>query len=219
MPQTAQQYELSFLRACRKVDISWDGLQFLCISLCQRLLKSNSYPFSEHAERSIFRSICNDMGIVQVINGGWNATFILTSRNIWTIWDLSNPSRLWAWAQSLGNSSGSVSASSPRSLRVVRIRQMPLGPPGATWACLGGASYHFSEHAETLILAETVFGLQFLCIGLCRRLFKSMSYPFSKHAERLILAETVFNFYAIAYAGDCSKVWVIQSQSMQMNLY
>jgi hypothetical protein len=33
-----------------------------------------------------------------------------------------------------------------------------------------------------------------------------MSYPLSKHAERLILAETVFNFYAFAYAGDCSKV-------------
>jgi hypothetical protein len=51
MPETAQKYELSFLTACRKVDISRDGLQFLCISLCRRLLKSMSYPFSEHAER------------------------------------------------------------------------------------------------------------------------------------------------------------------------
>ena len=50
-------------------------------------------------------------------------------------------------------------------------------------------------------------GLQFLCISLCRRLLKSISYPFSKHAERLILGETVFNFYALPYAGDCSKVW------------
>jgi hypothetical protein len=31
----------------------------------------------------------------------------------------------------------------------------------------------------------------------------------------LILAEMVFNFYALAYAGDCSKVIVILSQSMQ----
>jgi hypothetical protein len=62
-------------------------------------------------------------------------------------------------------------------------------------------------------------GLQFLCISLCRRLLKSMSYPLSKHAERLILAETVFNFYAFAYAGDCSKVWVILSQSMQKGWY
>jgi hypothetical protein len=28
----------------------------------------------------------------------------------------------------------------------------------------------------------------------------------SEHAERLILAETVFNFYALAYAGACSKL-------------
>jgi hypothetical protein len=42
-----------------------------------------------------------------------------------------------------------------------------------------------------------------------------MSYLFSEHAERLILAEMVFNFYALAYAGDCSKVIVILSQSMQ----
>ena len=80
MPETAQKYELSFLRACPKVDISWDGLcislcrrlvkyelsfltacrkvhisrdslQLLCFSLCRRLLKSMSYPFSENAER------------------------------------------------------------------------------------------------------------------------------------------------------------------------
>jgi len=51
MPGTAQKYELSFLRECRKVDISWDGLQFLCISLCRSQLKSTRYPFSEHAER------------------------------------------------------------------------------------------------------------------------------------------------------------------------
>ena len=58
-------------------------------------------------------------------------------------------------------------------------------------------------------------GLQFLCISLRRRLLKSTSCPFSKHANKLILAETVFNFYALAYAGDCSKVWVILSHSMQ----
>ena len=53
MLETAQKYELSFLRACRKVDISWDGLQFLCISLCRRLLKHMSCPLSEHAEKLI----------------------------------------------------------------------------------------------------------------------------------------------------------------------
>jgi len=53
MPETAQKYELSFLRAYRKVDISWDSLEFLCISLCRRLLKSMTDPFSEHAEMLI----------------------------------------------------------------------------------------------------------------------------------------------------------------------
>jgi len=40
------------------------------------------YPFSEHAERVIFRGICNDMGIVQVINGDWSATLVSIFRNI-----------------------------------------------------------------------------------------------------------------------------------------
>ena len=100
----------SFLRACRTVAIIWDILQFLCISLCRRLLRSISYPFSEHAERVMFCSICNDMGIFPVINGDWNTLLVSIFRNIWTIWDLSDQSRLWAWAQSLSNSSGYVSA-------------------------------------------------------------------------------------------------------------
>ena len=49
-----QKYELSHPRACRKNYVSCDGLQFLCVSLCQSLLKSMSYPFSEHAGRLIF---------------------------------------------------------------------------------------------------------------------------------------------------------------------
>ena len=96
----------------------------------------------------------------------------------------------------------------------------------------------FSEHAEGSMLAETVFnfhalayaracrkvniswdGLRFWCIRLCRRLLKSMSYLFSENTETLILAETVFDFYALAYGGDCSKVWVILSQSMQKAWY
>ena len=61
--------------------------------------------------------------------------------------------------------------------------------------------------------------LRFLCISLCRRLLKSMSYPFSEHAESSMLAETVFNFHALAYAADCSKVWVLLRQSMQKGWY
>ena len=159
---------------------------------------------------------------------------------------------------------------------------MPPGPPGATWACLGGMSYPlsehvesfhinwdglqfwcvslcwrllksmsytFSEHAERLLFAQTVFNfyafacaehcsticailsqimqkvaiiwdiLQFSCISLCPRLLKSMCYPFSEHAERLMLAEPVSNFHALAYARDCSKVWVVLSQSMPKSWY
>ena len=51
-------------------------------------------------------------------------------------------------------------------------------------------------------------GLQSLCINVCRKLLNSMNYPFSEHAGRFILAGTVFIFYALAYAGDCSKVQV-----------
>jgi hypothetical protein len=40
------------------------------------------YPFPEHAERVIFRSICNDMGIVQVINGDWSTTLVSIFGNI-----------------------------------------------------------------------------------------------------------------------------------------
>ena len=103
--------------------------------------------------------------------------------------------------------------------------------------------YAFSQHAERVMSAKAVFdfyalayarfilpqsmqkgwiswdGLQPLCISLCQRLLKSMSYPFSEHAERLILGETVFNFYALAYAGDCSNVRVVLSQGIQKGWY
>ena len=49
MPETAQKYELSFLRACRKSD---------------------------------FSGICNDMGIIQVINVDWNTMCVSSFRNI-----------------------------------------------------------------------------------------------------------------------------------------
>ena len=49
-------------------------------------------------------------------------------------------------------------------------------------------------------------GLQFLCTGLCRSLFKSISYPIPEHADKLILAGTVLNFYALACAGACCNI-------------
>ena len=53
IPEPTQKYELSHPRPCRKSDFSWDGLQFLCIGLCRSLLKSMSYPISDHAEQLI----------------------------------------------------------------------------------------------------------------------------------------------------------------------
>jgi hypothetical protein len=148
MPETAQKYELSFLIACRKIGIGWDGPQFLCISLCWRMLKSMSYPFSEHAE-------------------------VLRWSSISMHWLMPEPAQKYEVS----------------FLRACRKGDVSWG------------------------------GLRFLCINLCRRLLKSMSYPFSEHTERFILAVTVFNFYALAYAGDCSQVWVILSQSMQKGWY
>jgi len=108
-------------------------------------------------------------------------------------------------------------------------------------------SYPISDHAEKMILAETLFnfyalacagayskyelshlrpcrkidiswdGLQFLCISLCRSLPKGISYPITGHADKWILAETVLNFYASACAGAYSKILVIPSQTMQTN--
>ena len=144
MLEPAQKYELSFLIACRKADISWDGRQFLCMSLCRRLLKSIHYPSSEHAERT------------------WQVDISWDSLQIYAL----------AYA------------------RFILPQSMQKG--WISWD-----------------------GLQPLCISLCQRLLKSMSYPFWEHAERLILVETVFNFYALVYAGDCSKVGVVLSQSMQ----
>ena len=150
MLDNAQKYELSFLRACRKLDISW-GLQFLCIRLCRSQLKSMSYPFSENAERVMLAKAVFDFYALAYAEDCSKVWFILSQsmQKGWISWD----------------------------------------------------------------------GLQSLCISLCQRLLKSMSYPFSEHAERLILGETVFNFYALAYAGDCSKVRVVLSQIMQKGWY
>ena len=146
MPEAAQKCELSFLRACRKLDISW-GPQFLCIRLCRSQLKSMSYPFSENAERVMLAKAVFDFYALAYAEDCSKVWFILSQsmQKGWISWN----------------------------------------------------------------------GLQLLCISSCQRLLKSMSDPFLEHAERLILGETVFNFYALAYAGDCSKVRVVLSQSMQ----
>ena len=188
MPETAQTYELSFVRACRKVDISWDSLQLLCLSSCRRLLKSMSYPFSEHAEGVIFSCICNDMGIIQVINVDWNTMRVSIFRNIWTIWYLSDPSGpeleqlVWVCLRV-------VSAYSPRS-------QDPPDATGATRGHLGMpgrrelSSFRACRKVDIMLATAQKYelsclrayrkvdiswdGLQFPCISLCRRLLTNM---------------------------------------------
>ena len=151
VPETARKYQLSFLIECRKIDIGWDDLQFLCISLCRIMLKHMSYPFSAHAERLILAERVLDFCSLAMPETAqkYELPFLRACRKVDISWD----------------------------------------------------------------------GLQFSCISLCRRLLIISSYPFSEHAARLILAETVFNFYAFVYAGDCSKVSVILSHSMQKDWY
>ena len=151
MLETAQKYQLSFLIACRKIDIGWDVLQFLCISLCRIMLKHMSYPFSAHAERLMLAETVLDFCSLAMPETAhkYELPFLRACRQVDISWDR----------------------------------------------------------------------LQFLCIRLCRRLLKNMSYPFLEHAERLLLSETFLNFHALAYARDCSKVWVILSQSMQKAWY
>ena len=173
MPETAQNYELSFLRASKKVDISWGCLQFLCISLCRSLLKSMSYPFSEHAER-------------------------------------------WIPVETIFNFDALAYSGDCSQTGWYLLRRSSMSCISLCRRLLKSMTHPFSEHAERLILAETVFDVYSLT---CRRLLKSMTYLFSEHADRLILAETVFKFYALAYAGDCSKVWVVLSHSMQKDWY
>ena len=65
-------------------------------------------------------------------------------------------------------------------------------------------SYPFSDHADKLILAETVFNFYALACGGAYS--KGMSYTISDHTEQLALAEAVFNFYALACATAYSTV-------------
>ena len=51
---------LSDCRRHRNINISWDGLQLLCISFCRGLLKSMSFPIAGHVESLIpVVTVCN----------------------------------------------------------------------------------------------------------------------------------------------------------------
>ena len=72
-------------------------------------------------------------------------------------------------------------------------------------ACAGAnLSYLISDHAEKLILAETVFNFSMHWLVPEPSQKYELSHP--RPAEKLIVAETVFKFYALACAGAYSKV-------------
>ena len=50
MPEPAYKDKSSNCRPFKHINISSDGLQFLCISLCWSLLKTTSCPIADHAE-------------------------------------------------------------------------------------------------------------------------------------------------------------------------
>ena len=70
--------------------------------------------------------------------------------------------------------------------------------------------YPIADHAQILLLAETVFNFQ----ALYRSLFETMGHPIADHAQILILAGTVFDFHALAYTGACLELWGIRLQTM-----
>ena len=50
MPKPAWKHKSSDCRPLTNLNIDWDGLQFLCVSLCRSLLKTTSCPIADHAE-------------------------------------------------------------------------------------------------------------------------------------------------------------------------
>ena len=53
MPELAPKYKSSNCRPFKNINIHWDGLQFVCVSLSQSLLKTTRYPIADHAEMLI----------------------------------------------------------------------------------------------------------------------------------------------------------------------
>ena len=138
--------ELSSFRACRKVDISWDGLQFLCISLCWRLLKSMSYPVSEHAERLILaETICNFHALAYA---GDCSQIYISAETVFNFYALTM-----------------LETAQKYELSFLRAcRKVDISWDGLRFLCISlcrrllkHMSRPLSEHAERLILAETVF--------------------------------------------------------------
>ena len=216
VPEPTQKYESSHPRPCRNIDISWDGLQFLCIGLCQSLLKSLSYPIADHAEKLMLAETAFNFYALACA-GAYSKVWVIASQTMqknWYSWD-----GLQFLCIGLCRS-----LFKKYELSHPTCRKIDISWDGLQFLCIGlcrsllkSMSYPIPDNADKIDISWD--GFQFLCIGSYRSLLKSMSYPIPVHAEKVILAETVFNFYALACAGAYSKVWVIPSQTMQNNWY
>jgi hypothetical protein len=216
VPEPTQKYELSPLRACSKVDISWDGPQFLCISLCRSLVKSLSYPISDHADKLILAETVFNFYALACAQA-YSKVWVIPSqgRKIDISWDGLQFLCISLCRSLLKSMSYPISDHAEKLILAEMVFNF------YALVCAGAYSKVWVIPSQTMQKNwhSLSWGLQFLCITLCRSLLKSMSHPISEHAEQLILAETVFNFYALACGEPYSKVWVIPSQTMQKNWY
>ena len=214
VPGPTQKCELSHPRPFRKIDISWDGLQFLCIGLCRGLLKSMSYPIPDHADKLILaETVLNFYALACA--GAYSKVWAIPSQTMqknWYSWD-----GLQFLCIGLCRS-----LFKKYELSHPTCRKIDISWDGLQFLCIGlcrsllkSMSYPIPDNADKIDISWD--GFQCLCIGSYRSLLKSMSHPIPDHAEILILAEMVFNFYALACARAYSKARAIPSQIMQQN--
>ena len=158
MAETAQKYELSFLRACRKLDISW-GLQFLCIRLCRSQLKSMSYPFSENAERVVLAKAVFDFYALAYAGDCSKVWFILSQsmQKGWISWDGLQLLCISLCRRLLKIKKYELSFLKACRRFDIRWDSLRFLCISLGWRLLKSSNYSFSDHAERLILAETVF--------------------------------------------------------------
>ena len=156
------------IRACRKLDIGWDGLQFLCISWCRSLLKSMSYPISDHADKLI---------LAETVFYFYALTCAGAYYKVWVI-PSQTMQKNWYW---LRRSSISMHELVPEPTKRYQLshlracRQIDISWDGPQFLCTSlcrcllkdiTSSCPISDHAEKLILAETVFNFYALaCAG------------------------------------------------------
>ena len=134
MPETTQKYWLSHLRPCINIEISWDDLQFLCISMCRSLLWKVWVIPSQSMQKngySLGRSPISMHLLVPEPTKRYQISHLRACRQSDISWD------------------------SPQFLCISLCRSL-----------LKNMSYPIPDHAEKLILAETVFNFYALACAI-----------------------------------------------------